>query len=374
MNYWIGLALALLTLWLLSDIVLLVFAAILVAVALRGAADWLSGATGLAPQTALAVVALALLGFFAALGWWSGPELIGQAGQVWDQILTAVTRVRDLLQETSWGRTILRVISPEKVVSGVGAVAGTIPVLVSSTLGLFGSLVIILVTGVYFAAAPRTYTNGVVTLVPPTRRTRAREVLAQLGDALRGWLFGQMIDMAVVAVLTGLGLFLLGIPLALPLAVLAGLFNFVPYIGAIAGAAPAILIAFGQSPTSALWVALLFIAVQAAEGYFIMPQIQKRTVHLPPALAILSQTVLGTLFGAFGLILATPAVAAALVAIRMVYVEDILGDHPADAADTDPGNGDAASQSLDRHLDLAGRTTVSLSERMNDRIDRLPRV
>jgi predicted PurR-regulated permease PerM len=194
---------------------------------------------------------------------------------------------------------------------------------------------------------------GVVTLVRPARRTRARQVLRQLGDALRGWLFGQLIDMAIVAVLTGVGLLLLGIPLALSLAVLAGLFNFVPYIGAIAGAVPAVLIAFGQSPGDALWVALLFAVVQTAEGYLIMPQIQKRTVHLPPALTILSQTVLGTLFGAFGLILATPAVAAGLVAIRMIYVEDILGDR-ADETDNDPADPGRASPLRGRYLARRG--------------------
>jgi predicted PurR-regulated permease PerM len=194
-------------------------------------------------------------------------------------------------------------------------------------------LLIILVTGIYFAAAPRTYANGIIALVPIARRPRARQVLVELGDTMRGWLFGQMLDMAIVAALIGIGLTLLGVPLALPLAVVAGLFNFVPYVGAIAGAVPAVLIAFGQNPSDALWVALLFIGVQTLEGYFIMPQIQQRTVHLPPALAILSQTALGTLFGAFGLILATPAAAAGLVAVRMIYVEDILGDHTADRSE-----------------------------------------
>ena len=328
---WIGLALLLAVKWLLSDIVLLVFAAILIAVALRGAADRLSEVSGLPPHAALALVAVAILGGFAAIGWWSGPTLIDQAGQLWEQILAAGARVRELLQQTGWGRAMLRVISPDKLLSGVGAVAGTIPVLVSSTIGLFGALLIIFVTGIYLAASPSLYAEGVVALVPVERRRRARQILRELGAALRGWLFGQMIDMAVVAVLTGIGLLALGIPLALPLAVLAGLFNFVPYVGAIAGAVPAVLIAFGQSPTDALWVALLFIAVQTAEGYLIMPQIQKLTINLPPALAILSQTVLGTLFGAFGLILATPAVAAVIVAVRMIYVEDILGDRPAEA-------------------------------------------
>ena len=281
MNRWMGLALLLVVLWLLSDVVLLVLAAILVAVALRGAADWLSGASGLSPQSSLAIVTLAILGGFAAVGWWSGPALLDQAGQLWEQILAASGRVRDLLQQTNWGRTMLRVMSPEKLVSGAGAIAGTIPALVSSTIGVFGSLLIILVTAIYLAAAPRTYTHGVVTLVPIRYRSRAREILAELGETLRGWLFGQMIDMAIVAALTAAGLLMLGIPLALPLAIVAGLFNFVPYIGAIAGAVPAILIAFGQSPIDALWVALLFIVIQTAEGYFIMPQIQKRTIDLP---------------------------------------------------------------------------------------------
>lgn len=278
---WIGLALLLAVLWLLSDIVLLIFAAILIAVALRGAADRLSKVSGLPPHAALAIVTLAILGGLVAIGWWSGPNLIDQAGQLWQQIVAAGARLRDLLHQTGWGRTILRVISPEKLVSGAGAIAGTIPVLVSSTIGLFGTLLIIFVTGIYLAASPRLYAGGVVALVPIERRRRARQILHELGATLRGWLFGQVIDMAVVAALTGIGLLALGIPLALPLAVLAGLFNFVPYVGAIAGAVPAVLIAFGQSPTDALWVALLFTAVQTAEGYLIMPQIQKRTVDLP---------------------------------------------------------------------------------------------
>jgi predicted PurR-regulated permease PerM len=335
MNRLIGLALLLLAFWLLCDVILLVFAAILVAVALRGAADRVSSATGLGPQAGLGIVSLTLLGSLAAIVWLSGPAMIDQAGQLWDQILVAAARVRDLLQQTNWGSTMLRIISPERLVSGAGAIAGTIPVLVSSTIGAFGSLLIIIVTGIYLAAAPGTYTRGIVVLVPPAHRSRAREVLWELGDTLRGWLFGQIIDMAIVAVLTGIGLLLLGIPLALPLALVAGLLNFVPYVGAIAGAVPALLIAFGQSPTDALWVALLFIGVQMAEGYLIMPQIQKRTIDLPPALAILSQTVLGTLFGAFGLILATPAVAVGLVAVRMIYVEDILGDRDPETRSTD---------------------------------------
>jgi predicted PurR-regulated permease PerM len=105
---------------------------------------------------------------------------------------------------------------------------------------------------------------------------------------------------------------------------IAGLFNFVPYIGALAGAVPALAVAVGQSPHTAIYVAVLFAVVQTLEGNIIGPLIQKRTVDLPPALTILSQTVLGTLFGVMGLILATPLTAASMTAVRMVYVETVL--------------------------------------------------
>jgi predicted PurR-regulated permease PerM len=149
-------------------------------------------------------------------------------------------------------------------------------------------------------------------------------VLDGLGHTLQLWFLGQFADMVVVAVLTGAGLYLLGVPLALTLALIAGLLNFVPYIGALAGAVPALAVAVAQSPQTALYVAILFAVVQTLEGNVVAPLVQKRTVDLPPALTILSQTILGTLFGIMGLILATPLAAAAMVAVRMVYVESML--------------------------------------------------
>ena len=99
-----------------------------------------------------------------------------------------------------------------------------------------------------------------------------------------------------------------------------------PYIGALAGAVPAVLIALGEGPMQALSVAGLFLVVQTLEGNVIAPVVQRRTVELPPVLTIFSQTVLGALFGPLGLILATPMTAAAMVLVRKIYIEDMLGD------------------------------------------------
>ena len=115
-------------------------------------------------------------------------------------------------------------------------------------------------------------------------------------------------------------------PLAGELATIATLFNFVPYIGAICGAAPAVLVALGINPGLAIEVVCLFLAVQFFEGNVVAPLVQRRTVEMPPVLTIFSQTVFGTLFGPLGLILATPIAAALMVAVRMVYIEGVLGD------------------------------------------------
>ena len=164
-----------------------------------------------------------------------------------------------------------------------------------------------------------------------TLKWRWRAVAVEIARMLQLWFMGQLVDMIIVALLVGAGLFWLGVPLAPTLALFSGLLNFVPYVGALAGAVPAILVALSVSPSLALWVALLFFSVQMLEGNVIAPLIQKRTISLPPALTIFFQTILGTLFGVFGLVLATPLVAMGITAVRMIYVEGILGDFGRDA-------------------------------------------
>jgi len=144
-----------------------------------------------------------------------------------------------------------------------------------------------------------------------------------------GGFCGQLIDMAVIGVVTGAGLFFLGVKLSLTLAVIAAVCNFVPYIGALAGSVPAIVVALSQGWHMAIYVAALFVVVQTLEGNLVAPLIQRRTVELPPVVTLLSQTVLGTLFGPFGLILATPITAAVMVLVKKVFIETVL-DEPAD--------------------------------------------
>jgi predicted PurR-regulated permease PerM len=132
-----------------------------------------------------------------------------------------------------------------------------------------------------------------------------------------------------VALITGIGLALLGAPFPVALGMLAGLMEFVPYIGPFVAAIPAILVGFAEGPQLALWVGLLFLGVQILESYVLAPLVQHKAVHLPPAVVLFSQVLMGVIVGALGVAVATPLAAAVMVAVSMLYVEDALGDKSA---------------------------------------------
>jgi predicted PurR-regulated permease PerM len=234
-------------------------------------------------------------------------------------------RLRSIYGDTEWGKALFSDISPHALVgSDLASYVGTVA---TTTVGGLVTGFVLVVTALYFAISPALYVGGVVRLFPLRYRPRAHAVLSDIGRTLQLWSLGQLIDMAVVGVLTGIGLTLLGVPLALALAVLAGLFTFVPYFGAIAAAVPAILVALTVSWQTALWVAVIFTACHCIEGYLVAPLVLQNTAELPPAVTILSMTILGTLFGPLGLILGAPVAAAALVVVREAYIGDVLGEN-----------------------------------------------
>jgi predicted PurR-regulated permease PerM len=198
--------------------------------------------------------------------------------------------------------------------------------LLGSTFGIVANIAIAAFFAAFMAAEPRPYVEGFLFLVARNRRSRVREVLHEIGRVLRRWLVGQAFLSLCVGLLTGAGLALLGAPFPVALALLAGFMEFIPYIGPFVAAVPAILVAFAESPQLALWVALLFLAIQSIESYLLAPLVQHRAVYLPPAVILFTQVLMGVIVGALGVAVATPLAASAMVAISMLYVEDALGD------------------------------------------------
>jgi predicted PurR-regulated permease PerM len=150
----------------------------------------------------------------------------------------------------------------------------------------------------------------------------------EVATVLRGWLLAQLSSMAVIGVLTGIGLWALSVPLVVALGLLAALLTFIPNLGPILSAAPAVLLALADDPISAVWVILLYVGVQLIEGNVTTPLIQQHTIALPPALTIAMQFLLGAVFGLLGLALAVPLTAAGVTLIRMLYVEAYLERRP----------------------------------------------
>lgn len=327
--YGIGLLfiLAITFVWVAAEVLLLVFAASLVAVLLNAATRFLVVYLHLPRGLALGIVLAALISSLALGGYFLAPRISGQIDQLSTTIPRALKVFEDYLASSSWGQTVLeQVPAPQEMLNNASEVLMQARMLFSGAFGALVNFIIILFVGMYLAAQPRLYINGILRLLPKKKRARGEEVIAELGRTMELWLLGKFISMTVVGSMGALGLWLLDVPLAITLGLLAGLLDFIPYIGPILAGIPALLIAFSESPLTALYVLLLFILLQLMEGYLISPLVERKTVSLPPAITISMQVTLGLFFGLMGVALASPLAASLFVLITMLYVQDTLHD------------------------------------------------
>jgi predicted PurR-regulated permease PerM len=196
----------------------------------------------------------------------------------------------------------------------------------SSTLTVAAGLFLILVLAIYVGADPALYHVGLMHLFPHGARARAGVVLTRVATVLRKWLVTQLIAMVVIGVVSTLTLLALGVKAAVALGVIAGLLEFVPTVGPILAAVPAIAMGFLDSPEKALTVGLAYLVIQQLEGHVLIPMLMKEGMDLPPALTIVTQAVMALLFGFLGLMVAVPLLAVVIVPVKLLYVEGVVGD------------------------------------------------
>lgn len=311
------------------DVVLLLFGAILLAIFLHGLANIARRYLQISEGVSVLLVS-ALLAAAVAFGiWLLAPSVAEQIQNLRIELPQSARKVSAFLSNYGWGRIVL-----EQMPSGAEAiekinnsnVLSRVGGYFSTTIGAITNIALMLLLSIYLASEPKNYIRGFTKIFPPENRKRAREILYEIGETLSWWLIGKGASMLFIGVLTWIGLSIIGVPLALTLGLIAGLFSFVPNFGPILSAVPAILLAFIDSPTSALYVLILFIAVQLVESNLVTPMIERRTVELPPVLTIAAQLALTILVGAVGLILATPILAVVMVLVQTLYIEDVLGD------------------------------------------------
>lgn len=306
---------------------LVIFAGILFGVFLHGLSLLLSKWLRLPRSLGLVLAVLLLAAICGAFIWLVGPQVAQQTQLLIQQLPQSITALQQQLQRTNWGRTLLGALPAfDQLQLSFQSVLGSVTQAFYITSEIVGVMVFVFFVGLYLAASPNAYINGVARLFPSAYHPRVREVFAAIGLALRWWLLGRAVTMTVMCILTTLALRIAHVPLALVLGVIAGLLLFVPYLGAIAAAIPAMLVGLMQSPVKAFEIALIYTGVHVFEGYCITPFVQKRAVALPPALLLSVQILSAALFGTLGVIFSTPITVAAIVLIQTLYVQDVLGE------------------------------------------------
>jgi predicted PurR-regulated permease PerM len=311
-------------------VLLTLFAGLLVAVLLRGATRWVQRRTGLSSTPALAVVCttIALLaGGGAAL---TAASVSEQFSELADQLPLAFEQLRTRMAANPLGRRL--VDSMTQAGGEGGATASQVFIAASAVVGSIANVVLVLFVGLFLAADPDSYRRPALLLVPPAGREHAAQLFDEIGAALERWLGGRLLLMAVIGALTWLGLLVLGVPLALPLGIIAGALSFIPNLGPIISAVPAMLMGAAEAPIMALYVALLYLGLQTAESYMLEPYVVRRTSDLPASAVIAFQLLMGTLAGIYGLMLATPLLVVLTILVGRLYVENASEDRTAGRA------------------------------------------
>lgn len=302
-----------------GEILLGLFAGVLFGVMFWEMASFAAPRIKVPYQAAAAALLVLYFGAWALALWLLGGQLAAQLRDLANhlprqlQSVTAYMQRTPLLRYLMGGSARSHAPSTEQVVSGTATV-------VSGTVEAVGGLVVALFIGSYLALDPRTYVKPLLDLAPPEHRDRVEQIVARVAHTLGRWLLGRLVAMLFVGVVTGIGLVLLKIPMALALGVMAGLLAFIEYVGAVASAVPAVALALTASVTQALWVALLYLGVHVIEGYLLTPMLAKKAVDLPPAYVLASQVVFGVLFGALGLTFSTPLLVVIVVVTQMTLV------------------------------------------------------
>jgi predicted PurR-regulated permease PerM len=317
---------ALLLVWHLAQVLLLIFASLLLALFLRKLAEFVGRHTPISVGWSLALVVLALLGLFVLILLLYGPKLADGFYQLFRQLPAAVERLRGTLGQYAWGPAVMDALSRAGRTLTSPQELGKIAGIFSTAFGAFGSMLIVVVLGLYFAADPDKYINGTARLFPREHRDDVFEVFGRLGHALRWWLLGRLAAMLIVGLLTGIGLALWGVPFAFILGLVAAILDFVPNIGPLIAAIPAIMVGMSQGGSTVIFLIVLYLVVQGLEGYLIAPYIQQQTVSMPSALLLTAQLVMGTGLGILGLLLASPLTVVGMVLVQMLYMRNVLGE------------------------------------------------
>lgn len=327
----VGVLCGILMLWFAHQVFLLIFAGLLLGVLLDGLADLVVRFTKLTRGWSLFITILVIVGIITGLVYFMAPGIAGQMRELKVELPKSISQLRSYLGQYGWGRDVLQHTSAvgklRALATGGGnsdQLASQITGALTMTAGIVFGMVIILVLGIYSAAEPWVYRYGFLRLFTRRDSQHVEAILRAVHTRMWWWLISVSGSMISLTILAFIGLKILGIPLALTLALLTGLITFIPNFGAVLSAIPPVLIGLMQSPEKALAVIILYVIIQFLEADLITPLIQRQTIRMPPVLGISAQLTFGLLFGFLGLLLAAPIMAGVLAILGSVAGDRVI--------------------------------------------------
>jgi predicted PurR-regulated permease PerM len=318
------------------DVLLVLFLAIILSVYLDAVSGFLQRRGGVLPAIALAGAVALTVGGLVGVVFLIAPAVSAQVQDLIANLPQFLSELDQSINRLFRSIPVLRRGATEGGAPGLlatsvnelfGFLRGAAVPYLKGGLELVIIIVSVLVMAVYLSRSPSTYVEGVIALVPPPRRPLARVILYDLKLTLHSWVIGQIIAMVVLAALTTLGLWILGVPYFLAFGIFAGVAAIVPFFGTLFSTLIPALYALGVAGfTKAVAVTLLGIGVHLIEANFVAPIVMQRKVNLPPVITIAGVLLIGKLFGLAGLIVAVPILAFVMVLIRHVLLGEVYGD------------------------------------------------
>ena len=324
------------------DVLIVVFLAIILAVYLDAVSDFLQRRAGVPPAVGLATAVALTVGALVGVVFLIAPAVASQVQDLIANLPSFLTELDQSINRLFRSIPVLRRGVTEGSTPGLlatalnemfGVLRGALVPYLKGGVELIIEGIGVFVMALYLARNPSTYVEGLVALVPPARRRLARVILYDLKLTLHAWVVGQLIAMVLLAALTTLGLWILGVPYFLAFGVFAGVAAIVPFFGTLFSTLIPALFALGVAGLpKAIAVALLGIGVHLIEANFVAPVVMERQVNLPPVITIAGVLLIGKLFGLAGLIVAVPILAFVMVLIRHILMGEVYGDSISEAA------------------------------------------
>lgn len=302
----------------LFSLILLTLAGVLMAVYFYGCAGLLQRYLHLSSKLSIILSVVLNIVLLAGFFWFMGARLQQQVSQLSDTLPKTIQQLKSKINETTLGGKVMDYLNSSGNSKKTMAVVKSF---FSSSFGILSDMYIVVLIGLFFTASPSLYKKGIIHLLPPKAKDTGDALLNDISDILRKWLKGQIFGFFFIAVLTGIGLLVLGMPLVLTLALIAGLLNLIPNFGPIIALVPAVLIALTKGTTTVIIIICIYTFIQIIQSAVTQPLIQKKMLSIPPALVIIGQVAMGTLGGFWGVLLAAPIVAIIMLLVNKLYVE-----------------------------------------------------